>query len=536
MNIFLLLCAAIASVFSTAVMSYIAMATPIGPWIAPTLVLLGSLVARLVRSSDAATNRGLALVTAAGSIGGIVATAAAFSYPTLYFLDTPLFISWMAQPLFFCSVLTALVCAAGGCGLLAAQLFEHELLDEYKLPFPIGQLVYKLIAAQNNIRKSYELGVGFLASFCWTVAQGAFGITRAYIPQSFTFFSGASLGVVSIPALSLQLTVLPMLLAIGFIAGHLIAIPLGAGALAKVFIMEPLHAFAFSGISSSDFLLAFCSGMVCAGAVQSFTAVPAMLTSAYASLKNGSIANGSAVANIYIKLKRVETAVALAVTVLFLSYFKFSLLAQVYLILGSVICAYQVAAIAGKIGLAQLGRFATFVMVPALFLFGLDVVQVTLVATFVEICAGVTTDVLFGRKMAQMGQIKRSEIAWFQLFGLIVSAITIGVVFWFLINHFGLGSQDLFAQRAQARALLISVKSFNIYVLLLGALFGVGLKYVHLNPMMVLGGLLMPINYSLSLVLGGMLTCLVKDKESWEPMWSGVFAANSITELIKTLI
>lgn len=138
--------------------------------------------------------------------------------------------------------------------------------------------------------------------------------------------------------------------------------------------------------------------------------------------------------------------------------------------------------------------------------------------------------------MAQMGQIKRSDIAWFQLFGLVVSALTLGVVFWYLINHFGLGTEQLFAQRAQARALLISVKSFNMVVLLLGALFGVGLKYVHLNPMMVLGGLLMPINYSLSLVLGGMLTWAVKDKESWEPMWSGVFAANSITELIKSFI
>lgn len=367
MNIVIVVGAAIASVFSTAVMSYIAMATPIGPWIAPTIVLIGSLCTRLLRTSDAAANRGLALVTAAGSVGGIVATAAAFSYPTLYFLDAPLFNSWMSNPWFFCAVLTGLVCAAGGCGLLAAQLFEHELLDEYKLPFPIGQLVYKLIAAQNNIRKSYELGVGFLASCCWTVAQGAFGITRAFIPQSITFFSGAKIGAVSIPALSLQLTVLPMLLAIGFIAGHMIAIPLGAGALAKVFIIEPLQALAFPALSSSDFLLAFCSGMVCAGAVQSFVAVPAMLTATYAQMKNGSITNGSAVANWYLKLKRVETVVALSATVAFLTYFKFSILAQIFIIIGSAICAYQVAAIAGKIGLAQLGRFATFVMVPALF-------------------------------------------------------------------------------------------------------------------------------------------------------------------------
>jgi hypothetical protein len=221
MNFFLVLSAIVASIFSTAVMSYIAMATPIGPWIAPTIVLLGGLLARCIRVSDAAVNRSLALVTAAGSIGGIVATAAAFSYPTLFFLDTPLFMEWMSRPWFFCAILTALVLAAGGCGLLAAQLFENDLIEQHKLPFPIGQLVYKLIVAQRNIRKSYELGVGFLTSFCWTIAQGSFGIMRAVVPQTVTLFSGHSFGAVSVPAISLQLTVLPMLLAIGRLGSHI---------------------------------------------------------------------------------------------------------------------------------------------------------------------------------------------------------------------------------------------------------------------------------------------------------------------------
>lgn len=101
---------------------------------------------------------------------------------------------------------------------------------------------------------------------------------------------------------------------------------------------------------------------------------------------------------------------------------------------------------------------------------------------------------------------------------------------------FGLGSEQLFAQRAQARALLINIRVFDLTVLIIGCLFGWLLKKIKMNPMLVLGGILMPINYSLSLILGGLLALCVKNREDWEPFWSGIFAANSIAELIKTLL
>ena len=61
------------SIFSTAVMCYISMATPIGPWIAPTLVLCALLLFNLF--TRRVTSTALALATSAGSIGGIMATA-----------------------------------------------------------------------------------------------------------------------------------------------------------------------------------------------------------------------------------------------------------------------------------------------------------------------------------------------------------------------------------------------------------------------------------------------------------------------------
>ena len=220
----------------------------------------------------------------------------------------------------------------------------------------------------------------------------------------------------------------------------------------------------------------------------------------------------------------------------FLTYFGFSFIEQLYLIIFTFVCTYQITLIAGKIGMAQLGRFATFVMVPALFLFGVDAVKATIIATFVEISGGVATDVLFGKKMGHLAAIPKTQLKRFQLLGLVVSSLSVGIIFWMLINHFGLGSEQLFAQRAQARALLINVRSFNHYVLIIGAIFGFFLKKMKINPMLVLGGLLMPLNYSLGLIAGGLLTMFVEKREEWEPFWSGMFAANSVLELLKTVL
>jgi len=81
--------------FATAVMSYISMATPIGPWIAPTIVLCTLLVMKLVHYRNESESVGLVVV--GSSVGGIVATACGFSYPTFYFLDPELFNQWLSS-------------------------------------------------------------------------------------------------------------------------------------------------------------------------------------------------------------------------------------------------------------------------------------------------------------------------------------------------------------------------------------------------------------------------------------------------------
>ena len=98
-----------------------------------------------------------------------------------------------------------------------------------------------------------------------------------------------------------------------------------------------------------------------------------------------------------------------------------------------------------------------------------------------------------------------------------------------------MGSSELFAYRAQSRQLLIQTKHFDYIVVDCGALFGFCLKQIHLNPMLVLGGLLMPFDITLGLVAGGLLATISANKEDWYPFWSGIFASSSLCMLLRAV-
>lgn len=521
------------SIMATAIMSYIAMATPLGPWIAPTIVLFALLFFKCARYTGSAYTTGITLTTVAASVGGIVATACGFSFPTLYFLDKSLFNTWLSNPFFFCGIMAALCVSAGAFGLWIADIFEHKLINEEKLPFPIGELIFEMIEAHNQIKKSLELLVGFLGTTVFCVIQDGVWALKSLIPKVITLLPATHISFIRIPALRLDL--MPLLWSIGFVTGHVIAIPLAVGALSKIIVVDPINTLFFPAIVSGEFVLAFCSGMVLAGALLGFMDAPKILHQSFKKIFGSEKKPGHAI-QFFERNFLMEAALVIAIACAFLTYFKFSLLQQAYVLIFTFVCAYQIVVIAGKIGLAQLGRFATFVMVPALFLFKLDNVQIVLIATFVEIAGGVAADVLFGRKVGVLAGVTSKKIKRYQYFGLIISSLCVGVVFWLLINHFGLGSPDLLAQRSQLRQLLIHAQSFNVVVLCLGAIFGMALKFVKLNPLLVLSGLLMPLNTSLGLIIGGLLTYVCKQKEEWYPFWSGVFAANSLWMLLKTIL
>lgn len=519
------------SIFSTAVMSYISMATPIGPWIAPTLVLMAMLVVRLCyRGHDYAQE--VILATFSGSIGGILATSFGFSFPTLYFLDPALFNAWMSSPFYFMGVMTALALSAGGFGFWIANILEDRLIGQEKLDFPIAQLIHKMVAAQQSMRKAAELMIGFVGTAFFCIMQDGLGIVRGVIPKACTLISPMTYGILAVPCISLELW--PMLWAIGFVTGHVIAIPLLVGACSRIMIIDTLRNGLYPDYGSMEFILAFASGMIVAGTLFGFLKTPQVLWRSMRRLFSEGNTNNP-VSKIT-KRALSELGCILLFCVAVLSYFEFSILAQIYLLLFTFACTYEIANQTGKIGLARLGMFATFVMVPAMLFFNLNFLHITVIATFVEVCGGVAADVLFGRKMLTLTAISREKMQRYQLLGFVTSSLCVGGIFWLLINHFGLGTPELFAQKAKNRELLIAIKQFDWHIVLMGFGYGYLLRKARVNPSLVLGGILMPINVSLGLIIGGLSTYLVRDKEEWYPFWSGVFASNSLWMLFRSIV
>jgi len=403
--------------------------------------------------------------------------------------------------------------------------------------FPVGFLVSRMIAAQNQVQKAKELGIGLVSTFVFCVIQRY----TFLIPKFVILLRSFSIGVLTTP--QIRFDIIPLSWAVGFVTGHVVAVPLLIGAITKVVVTDFLGAQFFPQVSNDAFTLAFCSGMVLVSTVMSVIKAPISLWQnlitriTHKDLLVDRNLEQELLGNINFKGFRLPSVILLFLIVCgFLTYFKFSFIAQIYLLVFGFISTYQIASIAGKIGLAYLGRFATFVMVPALFLFNLNFIQITMLCTFVEISGGVAADILFGRKIAQLSNLSPYKVRIYQLYGLIISCLVAGIIFWALGHQFRFGSLELFAQRAQARALLINIGSFNTIVMFLGIIFGGFLHYFDRNPMIVLGGLLMPLNMSLGIITGGLFARFTKNQEQWFPFWSGVFAAQSLWMVLSALL
>lgn len=529
MNIFLIVLNILFTIFGVSVLAYISMVTPVGPWIELVVALLVLLFSRMVcrRSFGGEGGRMIGLASAAAGIGGITATVCGFTIPTLYFVDKSVFLRWLSDPFYFAELLGGSVLCAGFAAWGLVWLFGDTLLADERMPYPIGQMVARVMGAQKSLRQSVELIGGMVAATCYHVGYVVLGCAR-----NISLFAGAQWRYFKFPGISLSVDQLSIFLAIGFIAGDVLLIPLVVGITSKIFLVEPLQRIAFSTLSPTNYLFAFGGGLVLQEALFGFLKLPKTFKTAADGIKR--TATSRTLWGILSAAKSVLILGLLGIIFIatYFRYFGFSPLAIVYTVLFSVICGYQILLIGGKAGLAPFGRFATFVMLPGIAFFAFDGIQATIVSLFVSLMGAMAVDIMFGLKMSQTSGLSRKEVVRAQLIGLFTTAAVVGFIFWFLFNQFQLGSPELLAQRAQSRAALISAFSFDYTVLALGVLFGLLLHFLRVNTALVFTGLLFNVDQSLMLICGGLLTLLVKDKSRWEPFWSGVFAAGSLLIMI----
>jgi len=522
------------------ILSYISIATMVGPWIAPTLVLLGhSLLSMRQKKSTESHTETLAWMQAIGAGGGIIATGVGFALPMLYFLDPITFNTALASPIFFCSIITIICLVAGGFGLLLGRWWKTKFLNEQTLPFPVSNLTYQTITAQTQPQQTSFFMLGTLGTLFVCLIRDGIWRLHGFIDKTYYIFP-------SLLAKEAALSIWPSLWAIGFSVGLSITIPLFVGLISKYIIIYPLvnHAHylpfkLFDSIPVETFTIAFCSGLVLCELILS---LPGHIKKWYGLLHNRittsqlltKARNNTTLKNVSAG-EYAEIGLILVSTIALLTYFKFSLLAQILLIGFTIIATSSICYLGGKIGMIPFGRFSTFVVVPLLLLFNLSPVQATLTCVFFNICAASASDLLFDYKIGQLCSLDQKRMYRYQWIGLVATAFCLGIILWLLFTHLQLGSETFFAQRGKAKALLLQSLNFDTYIVLLGFLFGWFLKKIKINPTMVFGGLIMPNSISIGLIIGSMCTKLTQNPARLQPLCAGILAAESLWILLVIL-
>jgi hypothetical protein len=344
--------------------------------------------------------------------------------------------------------------------------------------------------------------------------------------------------MVAIPALSLRISTGAMFLALGYVSGHVIGVPLMAGAIVKYGVLDGLqHAF-WSHSKGDDFAFALCSGIVAWSALLSMIHLARMTWTWLTT--TASSAHAWSKDHLWAGLMQerswwhaVVGASMLTITASYYLGLRPDLV--VYVVGASALSGWYIAGIAQKTGLALVGRFATWVMLPGLLLYGVNPLYATLFSLGVEVCGMLTVDLLFNQMAASRAGLDRRHMRYWQIGGLLIALITCSIAFWWLMGAYGLSvASPLVAQRARSRALLLQVTTFDWSVVLLGMCVAIGMGFLGINSTMALAGILLPLDITLVLVLGGALRMLSRDPEHWTPFWSGLFAAGALVMSLKT--
>lgn len=529
MNIIAALLGGVLAVLSAGILLYVSLATGLGPWLAPTLALIAGGV--LCLFSHNSKRQAVIYAQAVGSTGGSIAVAIGFALPTFYFLQPTTFNKLLASPFSFALTLGSVVLAAGLWGIAIAHQQAPQLLADSSLRFPVSAAITAALNSTASRISSWLLFGGISSSMmvCW-LRDGM----RRIATIAPTWYLGNSLFGTILP-----LQLLPVAWAIGFLAGLPIALPLLIGMISKYAVVMPLNTL--TALSYTDFTFAFCSGIVLGQTVQSLLPMPRLfLQRAREWWLNTSLGfsgqlseQRSATSERRSSVIDKSLLLPALLTVIVLTALSFPVAAQLLLLILSYLFTQHLSHFACRTGLGTYGRYMTFAMVPIMLCTAVNEWHITLICVFVGVAGATAVDMLFSYKVAVDNGLAYERIREAQIIGLIVTALTIGILFWLLCSQFQLGGSELVAHRAQGRALLLHSFSFDVPVLLYGALFGCLLKLVRINPILAFGGLIMPNAITLGLVLGAGLRALTRTPDYYAPFWSGVFAGDALWVLAR---
>lgn len=494
------------SIVSTGMMSYLAMTTQLGPWVAPVFVVV-SMVLMMPFFDARWFKKHVVITIAAGSVGGMVGICLGLSIPSFYFLHHHLFIRWLSTPWIFILIISGFVLCAAAFALLIATTIKDRVLAKSTARFPMVQLVHNVIFIETQKMAQVFMLMGISFASMWNIVM---------------LFARSALSPMIV-----QMSVMPMLLSVGFVAGIVIAPPVLLGLATRVFFIETLHQYIVTTISSHVFLITFASGMLitwlCQFAIKMllFQKLKAMFSYNFWTQKVDNMR------------WYAYSLLILCAVILLLSLWGATLIAQWYVIAMIVLLSWYLVQIVAEVGVVEVDSYVWFIVLPLIYFASLSSLTIVAIAVFATLCLGLVIDCLFSYKLAKLSNIEFASVFKYQIISAVVSAFSVGVFFWWYSKTFEVDSFSLFVSRAHELDDIIQFGRYDYRVLLCGFVYGWLVRLFTAELLIVIGAVLMMPSVAIWLVIAGAFAYVVPEREKYYPIWFGVYAGHSLWLIVR---
>lgn len=497
------------SFFSLCMMSYLAMNTLLGPWVAPVFVVVAMVIAQAIIAKRWFQEH-VVITIAAGSVGGMIGTCLGLTLPSFYLLYKDAFDVKLANPVSFYTWITLSVLCAGIIAFLIVHFIKDHMFTERNFPFPMSRFVYDMIYMDSQ-KKSYRLLlVGIILSSIWN------GV--------------AMIGRAALQLYGAQLNLIPMMISIGFVAGSRISIPLLIGLVTRTGALEVVHDKFFASMIQAEFLVMFCSGML-------LPLILDVVISLFTFQGIKEIINSHELKRKLHSVNFVMLAcIALVISSFYLKLDDVSLRGQLYALPVLFVVCFYVAGIVGEIGVVEFDSFVWFVILPIVYFVSMSAPGVLEIVMFSILCIGIVVDLLFSYKLAHIAGVSAQKVLKYQIVGFLVAAICSGFVIFGYFKSFDLGGLQLFVSKAYELDDVINFGAYNYKVVICGFLWGIIIRLMNKELLAVIGATLMSPSVSIWLIVASSLSGLVYQREKLYPLWFGVYAGHSLWMIIRAIV
>ncbi|MDT4761354.1 OPT/YSL family transporter [Sphaerochaeta sp. PS] len=469
----------------TASSMYVALRMGALPW--PTIFVTVVSMAALSKAKNSSLQE-INVTHTIMSSGAMVAGGLAFTLPGL----------WMIAPDASFSTIKLIVLTVVGAilGTLFSAIFRKKLIEEEKLPFPMGRASYNTLQASvkgGHGAKTLFASMG--GSVIFTALRDGFG----KIPALLTIFKGSAI----LPAFSIWVS--PMAMGIGAIIGPLFALVWFGGAILGYYLLIPigLASGLFSSMAEADIFRSNLGiGLMIGTGLGVF--IKAVISKAKETKKTKDSKKMNSRTQSMILLVLVLAIILLSLGT-DISFFE-----AIIVIVGIYLTTYLSGMLTGQTGINPMEIFGILVLLVVQLVSHPSLVASFSIAAVTAVACGLTGDVMNDLKSGYLlGTDTRQQLLGEGIGGVVGAVLSVFVLLIMKASFGGFGTLELPAPQAAAVAAMVGGLS-NVPAFLAGCAIGLAL-YLSNLPSATLGlGVYLPIYISSIMGLGAVLSSLIK--------------------------